>query len=143
MEKNRNNNFLSREREIKEPLAKLHESYALLYEFSNIVDFDEKRDLDYFSDLYLEIRPIVNSIVIYVVNNKLAGIKKNIDEFIFTSQKILSNLKALHIRAKLINGQIIDGEKSDWYEYSPKESGEIIHDLRFHLEGLKNYFVNY
>jgi flagellar biosynthesis/type III secretory pathway protein FliH len=77
-----------REVNLKKPLYVLSEDYPLLREFSQIIDkFDEERDLAYFSEFYNEIMPAVNSIAIYVVNSKLAGINKAIDEFIFKSQK--------------------------------------------------------
>ena len=71
---------------VKRPIKKLSENYSLLHEFSQIIDkFDEKRDLAYFSEFYNEIMPVVNTIVIYVVENELAGISKTVDEYIFGS----------------------------------------------------------
>ena len=100
-------------------------------EFSQIIDkFDEERDLAYFSEFYNEIMPAVNSIAIYVVNSKLAGINKAIDEFIFKSQKIVSLLKVLHSRFGLISDYPIDKDHPGWYADSQKESEEILRDIQ-------------
>ena len=120
-----------REVNLKKPLYVLSEDYPLLNEFSQIIDkFDEKRDLVYFSGFYEEIMPAVNSIAIYVVNSKLAGINKAIDEFIFKSQKIVSLLKVLHSRFLLISNYPIGKDHPDWYIDSQKESGEILKDIQ-------------
>ena len=120
-----------REVNLKKPLYVLSEDYPLLREFSQIIDkFDEKRDLVYFSEFYEEIMPAVNSIAIYVVNSKLAGINKVIDKFIFKSQKIVSLLKVLHSRFKLISDYPIGKNHPDWYAYSQEESEEILRDIR-------------
>ena len=120
-----------REINLKKPLYVLSEDYPLLHEFSQIIDkFDEKRDLPYFSGFYEEIMPAANSIVIYIVNNKLAGINKAIDEFVFNSQKIVNLLKCLHSRFKLISDYPIGKNHPDWYAYSQEESEEILRDIR-------------
>ena len=120
-----------REVNLKKPLYVLSEDYPLLREFSQIIDkFDEERDLVYFSEFYNEIMPAVNSIAIYVVNSKLAGINKVIDEFIFKSQKIVSLLKVLHSRFKLISDYPIGKNHPDWYADSQEESEEILRDIR-------------
>ena len=120
-----------REVNLKKPLYVLSEDYPLLREFSQIIDkFDEKRDLVYFSGFYEEIMPAVNNIAIYVVNSKLAGINKAIDEFIFKSQKIVSLLKVLHSRFLLISNYPIGKDHPDWYAYSQEESEEILRDIR-------------
>ena len=120
-----------REINLKKPLYVLSEDYPLLHEFSQIIDkFDEKRDLAYFSGFYEEIMPAVNSIAIYVVNSKLAGINKAIDEFIFKSQKIVNLLKCLHSRFGLISDYPIGKDHPDWYADSQKESEEILRDIQ-------------
>ena len=120
-----------REINLKKPLYVLSEDYPLLHEFSQIIDkFDEKRDLAYFSGFYEEIMPAANSIVIYIVNNKLAGINKAIDEFVFKSQKIVNLLKCLHSRFKLISDYPIGKNHPDWYADSQEESEEILRDIR-------------
>ena len=120
-----------REVNLKKPLYVLSEDYPLLHEFSQIIDkFDEERDLAYFSEFYNEIMPAVNSIAIYVVNSKLAGINKAIDEFIFKSQKIVSLLKVLHSRFGLISDYPIDKDHLGWYADSQKESEEILRDIQ-------------
>ena len=116
---------------VKRPIKKLSKNYSLLHEFSQIIDkFDEKRDLPYFSEFYNEIMPAVNSIAIYVVNSKLAGINKVIDEFILKSQKIVSLLKVLHSRFGLISDYSIGKNHPDWYADSQKESEEILRDIQ-------------
>ena len=136
-----------REVNLKKPLYVLSEDYPLLREFSQIIDkFDEKRDLVYFSEFYEEIMPAVNSIAIYVVNSKLAGINKAIDEFIFKSQKIVSLLKVLHSRYKLMCKHSMNGKHSDWYFHSKKESGDILNDIGITLRGifsLKGHHLSY
>jgi len=136
-----------KEIKVKQALDTLSKSYPLLHEFSKIIDkFDEKRDLEYFYSLYDEIRPAVNTIVIYVVENKLAGINKTIDEYIFGSQKIVDHLKILHSRFKLINKCSIDEKHPNWYVASKKESEEILKDIRLILNGmssLKEYHLSY
>ena len=126
-----------REVNLKKPLYVLSEDYPLLREFSQIIDkFDEKRDLVYFSEFYKEIMPAANSIAIYVVNSKLAGINKAIDEFIFKSQKIVSLLKVLHSRYKLMCKHSMNGKHSDWYFHSKKESGDILNDIGLTIKGM-------
>ena len=120
-----------REIKLKEPLNVLSEYYPLLYGFSEIIDiFDEKRDLVYFSNFYEKIKPAVNKIVIYIVDNKLAGLKKAIDEYTFESQKIVKLLKILHSRFLLISDYPIDKDHPDWYADSQKESEEILRDIQ-------------
>ena len=120
-----------REVNLKKPLYVLSENYPLLHEFSQIIDkFDEKRDLVYFAGFYDEIIPAVNRIAIYVINNKLTGINKAIDEFIFSSQKIVGHLKVLHSRHELISNYPTGKNHPDWYANSPKKSEEILRDIR-------------
>ena len=132
---------------VKRPIKKLSENYSLLHEFSQIIDkFDEKRDLPYFSEFYNEIMPVVNTIVIYVVNNNLAGNSKTVDDFVFGSQKILDHLKILHSRYELISKHSMAQKHSDWYSYSKKESGDILNDIRLTLKGmstLKEHHLSY
>ena len=132
---------------VKRPIKKLSETYSLLHEFSQIIDkFDEKRDLEYFSELYNEIMPVVNTIVIYVVNNNLAGNSKTVDDFVFGSQKILDHLKILHSRYELISKHSMAQKHSDWYSYSKKESGDILNDIEITLRGifsLKGHHLSY
>jgi len=96
----------------------------------NIEQPNEKRDLVYFAGFYDEIMPAVKSIAIYVVNSKLAGINKAIDEFIFKSQKIVSLLKVLHSRFGLISDYPIGKDHPDWYADSQKENEEILRDIQ-------------
>ena len=132
---------------VKRPIKKLSENYSLLHEFSQIIDkFDEKRDLPYFSEFYNEIMPVVNTIVIYVVNNNLAGNSKTVDDFVFGSQKILDHLKVLHLRSELISKHSMNKKHPDWYTYSQKESGDILNDIRLTLKGmatLKEHHLSY
>lgn len=132
---------------VKRPIKKLSENYSLLHEFSQIIDkFDEKRDLEYFSEFYNEIMPVVNTIVIYVVENELAGISKTVDEYIFGSQKIVDHLKVLHLRSELISKHSMNKKHPDWYTYSQKESGDILNDIRLTLRGifsLKGHHLSY
>ncbi len=132
---------------VKRPIKKLSENYSLLHEFSQIIDkFDEKRDLAYFSEFYNEIMPVVNTIVVYAVENKLAGISKTVDEYIFGSQKIVDHLKVLHLRSELINKHSMNEKHSDWYAYSKKESEDILNDIRLTLKGmstLKEHHLSY
>ena len=136
-----------REFKLKTPLRKLSKSYSLLLEFSQIIDdFDEKRDLEYFSGFYNEIMPVVNTIVIYIVDNKLAGISKTIDEYVFGSQKIVELLKVLHSRFSLISDHSMEKKPSHWYSYSQKESGDILNDIRLTLNevlALKDQHLSY
>ena len=119
-----------REVNLKKPLYVLSENYPLLHEFSQIIDkFDEKRDLVYFAGFYDEIMPAANRIAIYVINNKLAGINKAIDEFIFSSQKIVDYLKVLHSRYERISNYT-GKNHPDWYADSPKKNEEILRDIR-------------
>ena len=90
--------------------------------------------------------PAVNSIAIYVVNSKLAGINKAIDEFIFKSQKIVSLLNILHSRYKLMCKHSMNGKHSDWYFHSKKESGDILNDIGLTIKGmltLKEQYLSY
>ena len=132
---------------VKRPIKKLSENYSLLHEFSQIIDkFDEKRDLAYFSEFYNEIMPVVNTIVIYVVNNNLAGNSKTVDEYIFGSQKIVDYLKVLHLRSELISKHSMNKKHPDWYSYSKKESGDILNDIGITLRGifsLKGHHLSY
>ena len=132
---------------VKRPIKKLSENYSLLHEFSQIIDkFDEKRDLPYFSEFYNEIMPVVNTIVIYVVNNNLAGNSKTVDDFVFGSQKIVDYLKVLHSRSELINKHSMNEKHSDWYAYSKKESEDILNDIGITLRGifsLKGHHLSY
>ena len=122
---------------VKRPIKKLSENYSLLHEFSQIIDkFDEKRDLPYFSEFYNEIMPVVNTIVIYVVNNNLAGNSKTVDEYIFGSQKIVDYLKVLHSRYELMCKHSMNGKHSDWYFHSKKESGDILNDIGLTIKGM-------
>ena len=125
-----------REFNVKE-LNELSENFSLLHQFSEIIDkFDEKRDLEYFSNFYNEISPIVEIIVIYIVNNKLAGINKTVDEYIFCSQKIVDHLKVLHSRYELMCKHSMNGKHSDWYFHSKKESGDILNDIGLTIKGM-------
>ena len=122
---------------VKRPIKKLSENYSLLHEFSQIIDkFDEKRDLPYFSEFYNEIMPVVNTIVVYVVENELAGKSKTVDEYIFGSQKIVDYLKVLHSRYELMCKHSMNGKHSDWYFHSKKESGDILNDIGLTIKGM-------
>lgn len=119
----------------KKSVMSLTESFALLHELSQIiVDFDEKRDLNYFSELYLEIEPAVNNVVIYVVKSNLPGVRKMVDEYIFSSQKVVEYLKILHDRFQLLIEHSTIKDLSKWYCASNKESGEIVRDIKFILD---------
>lgn len=105
--------------------AMMHEILPVLNEKPN-----GKRTLKYFSNLYNECVPIVVSITLYAVQNKLSERKKVYDS-LNRAQNILGYLKVLDLRYKSISSSPKSTKKPvTWYNNSELENSEIIEKIK-------------
>jgi hypothetical protein len=87
------------------------------------------KDLKFFSEMFLEVRPLVSEVTYYVVANDYAGLRSRIDHLVFVIQEILGNLHVLHSRY-VISTVPADGGLSEMHKQSSKCDKEIMDDLR-------------
>ena len=89
-----------------------------------------KKTLKYFSNLYSECVPIVVSITLYAVQNKLTERKKIYDN-LNRAQNILGYLKVLDLRYKSISTSPRFAKKpATWYDNSQLENSEILKKIK-------------
>ena len=106
-------------------LAKMHEKLPSLGNKP-----DRKGTLKYFSKLYNECVPIVVSITLFAVQNKLTERKKVYDN-LKRAQDILGYLKVLDLRYQLISTSPRFTKKpATWYNNSKLENSKIIEKLK-------------
>ena len=85
-------------------------------------------DLKFFSEMFLEVRPLVFEVTYYVVANDYAGLRSRIDHLVFVIQEILGNLHILHSRY-VISTVPADGGLSGMHKQSSKCDKEILDDM--------------
>ena len=85
-------------------------------------------DLKFFSEMFLEVRPLVSEVTYYVVVNGYAGLRSKIDHLVFVIQNILGNLHVLHSRY-VVSTVSDERELSGMYKQSSKCNKEIMDDM--------------
>ena len=133
---------------IKMQAKQLCTKFATMHEGISIIeDYNNRETLKYFSNVFLESKPIITLITCYVVENGYSGLNKKVDEYIFTSEKIFGLLKILHERfinntpvpEHVIEPEILDPQKYhptyvDWVKYNQMANKEIINTIGMLIE---------
>lgn len=115
-------------REIKRQINRFQGELHLMFQIIPLmIEPDAEIDLRYFSNVYLELEPILNNITCYVNEN---GYKREfIDNLIKKSKKILELLKKLHLKFMEIKQIPMTEEKINWYKHSREENEGILREI--------------
>jgi len=104
--------------------------YKLLQEFLSMgVDPNDEESLEFYSNLYNDMAPLLTEISCFVYNNGYSGKRKRVDNGIRLSQKILGLLKILHLRylTSITSQDPISDPR--WYQESDKTNREIVEEI--------------
>lgn len=114
---------------IKKKIRKFILAYKLLEQFLSMgTNPDDEESLQFYSNLYVDMAPVLTEITCYVINNGYFGKKKRIDNAILLSQKVLGHLKILHIRYLIsIVSQPIEDVR--WNEIPKKSNEKIVEEM--------------
>ena len=115
-------------REIKKQIIRFQGELNLMFQIIPLmIEPDAEIDLRYFSNIYLELEPILNNITCYVNEN---GYKREfIDNLIKKSKKILELLKKFHLKFMEIKQIPITEQKINWYKHSREENEGILREI--------------
>ncbi len=115
-------------REIKKQINRFHGELNLMFQIIPLmIEPDTEIDLRYFSNVYLELEPILNNITCYINEN---GYKReSIEDLIKKSKKILELLKKLHLKFMEIKQIPMTEEKINWYKNSREENEGILREI--------------
>ena len=115
---------------VKENARILQRKFAMIHEILPVLENSNgKEELKYFSNLYVEAKPVLTQIVRFVTENKIAD-KKEIEENVRKAEEILGHLKILHLRYKSVYTFPPISDKPAWYRYSQMENREILEELK-------------
>ena len=91
--------------DIRRKISIFRRNFEMLHELLSCDDYyKEREELEYFSNLYLELAPILTEITCYAGSSGYLRKKKKVDRIVFNSQKVLYYLKVLHTRYLSLNG---------------------------------------
>ena len=95
--------------------------YKLLENFLSLeTNPDDEESLEFYSDLYNDMSPLLTEITCYLINNGYSGKRRRVDESIRLSQKILGLLKLLDKRYVVHNDFFKDSENDNlWIDLLP------------------------
>ena len=115
-------------REIKKQIIRFQGELNLMFQIIPLmIEPDAEIDLRYFSNIYLELEPILNNITCYINEN---GYKReSIEDLIKKSKKILELLKKLHLKFMEIKQIAITEQKINWYKHSREENEGILREI--------------
>ena len=122
--------FERHESVIKKKVRKFMLGYNLLNEFLSMkTDPNNRESMEFYSNIYSDMAPLLTEITCSVVNNGYSGRRKRVDNAIFVSQKILGLLKILHLRYMISISSPDPFGDSRWFEISPKTNYEIVKEI--------------
>lgn len=115
-------------REIKKQINRFQGELKLMFQIIPLmIEPDAEIELRYFSNVYLELEPILNNITCYINEN---GYKReSIEDLIKKSKKILELLKKLHLKFMEIKQIPMTEEKINWYKHSRQENEGILREI--------------
>ena len=104
--------------------------YKLLENFLSLeTNPDDEESLEFYSDLYNDMSPLLTEITCYLINNGYSGKRRRVDESIRLSQKILGLLKLLDKRYVVSITSQDPISDSRWYQASSKSNREIVEEI--------------
>lgn len=134
------NHFEKHEDVIFKKVRKFMLGYKLLEEFLSLgVDPNDEESLEFFSNLYKDMAPLLTEITCYVINNGYSGKRKRVDYGIILSQKILGLLKIFHLRylASITSQDPISDPR--WYQQSDKSNQIILEEISRYFEQMYSF----
>jgi len=115
---------------MKKKIRKFILAYKLLDQFLSMeINPDDANSLQFYSNIYVDMAPLLTEITCFVINNGYSGRRVRVDNAILISQKVLGLLKFLHLRYMIsITSQdpILDFR---WYQVSDKSNSEIVGEI--------------
>ena len=115
-------------REIKKQIKRFQGELNLMFQtIPLMIEPGAEIELRYFSNVYLELEPILTNITCYINENGYE--REIIDDLIKKSKKILELLKKLHLKFMEIKQIPMTEEKINWYKYSREENEGILREI--------------
>ena len=128
-------NFQREESVIEKKIRKFMLGFKLLETFLEMGRSpNDSESLEFYSDLYNDLAPILTEITCYDINNGYIKKSKQVEDSIRISQKILGLLKILHTRYIISLTSPDPIEDPRWDSISKKSNTEIVEDISLKLE---------
>ena len=128
------------ESDIKKKIRKFMMAYSLLHEFLTMGEDPEGREsMQFYSNLYVDMVPLLTEITCYVINNGYMNKRERVDNAIFLSQKILGCLKMIHHRYLVSITSVLPIEDNRWYQYTEKSNQEIIDEIADYFDKIFSF----
>jgi hypothetical protein len=100
---------------------------------------DDEISLQFYSNVYVDMTPLIIQVTYFVVRNGYAGKRRRVDNAIILSQNILGLLKVLHSRYVIYMTCHNPIECPRWYEISKKSNKEIVDELAVLFEKMYSF----
>jgi hypothetical protein len=100
---------------------------------------DDEENLEFYSDLYKGMEPLLTEITCYLISIGYLSRRKRIDNSISLSQKILGLLKILHLRYVISITSQNPTSDTRWYQESDKTSEEIVKEISILIEKMYSF----
>jgi len=114
---------------MKKKVRKFILAYKLLEQFLSMgTNPNDEESLHFYSNLYIDMTPVLTEITCYVINNGYIK-RRRIKESITLSQKILGQLKILHMRYIIVITSPDPFGDPRWVEISTKSNAEVVEEI--------------